>query len=99
MFLSISEYSRVSLHQHHLLDLVQVVGPPVIYIMKEASSDHGHYLQVSVVSLQHSRLSTQKHRNRSKTKKIYTIFNLVLVWKNKSDTVNSVNMVCPTLKP
>ena len=50
--------------QHHLLYLVQVVGPPVINIMEEACSDHGHYLQVSVVPLQHSRLSTQTTNNR-----------------------------------
>lgn len=45
----------------HLLDLVQVICSSVINIVKESCGYHRHYLQVSVVSLQHSCLSTQRH--------------------------------------
>lgn len=40
--------------------MVQVVGPSVVNIMEETSSYHGHDLQISVIALQHSRLSTQR---------------------------------------
>lgn len=63
----------VSGDQLHLLDLVQVVCPPVIDIMEEACGYHGHYLQVSVVPLQHSRLKFVKsgeNRRQRKSSKI-----------------------------
>lgn len=53
--------------QHDSLDLVQVVGPSVINVVEEAGSDHGHHLQVGVIALQHSRLSTQRHTKWSDT--------------------------------
>lgn len=55
------KYCKCSLG--HLLDLVQVICPSVINIMEEACSYHGHHLQVGVVSLQHSCLSTQTMHN------------------------------------
>lgn len=60
LFFFKSKFFAISASQHHLLDLVQVVGPSVINIMEEACCYHGHYLQVGVVPLQHSRLSTQR---------------------------------------
>lgn len=35
-----------------LLHLVEIIGAPVVDIMQESSSDHGHDLQICVVSLQ-----------------------------------------------
>lgn len=71
----------ISASQHHLLDLVQVVGPSVINIMEEACCYHGHYLQVGVVPLQHSRLSTQRRTQSGQKQSSFTVFLGFQSWK------------------
>lgn len=50
-----------------LLDLVQVVGPSVVDVVQEAGGDHGHHLQVCVITLQHSRLGAETRSELSFT--------------------------------
>lgn len=53
-----------------LLRLIEVVGPSVVNIMAESSSDHGEGIEVRVVLLQLTSLLRRKRINSSVTSKI-----------------------------